>query len=232
MIAAQKEKALADLDLQRASGPMSAGAYDAQRAMIEQGATDATTQARIKARNDDLAAKQKEAAKMAQDSAAEAVKASAIQPGLNDASLQGLIDKVNAGAAEAGKKGEEFKAESQHAGEVAERAQGGQGAAGLSDVVHNIPGDVGFFAKYGLTADPEEVKRMNEKAAKEAEETQTRLLGQAAQLEKQKQERDKHNTESARLAAEAEKKRLELQGEDDPKKVGSVAWQNTQDTTS
>ena len=62
LIEAQKQKAVADLDIQRATGQVSPGTYAARKAMVEQGANDATVQAEIDARNADLAAKKQEAA--------------------------------------------------------------------------------------------------------------------------------------------------------------------------
>jgi hypothetical protein len=228
LIAAQKEKALADLDIERAGGRVSAGSYDARRSMIEQGANDATVQAEIDARNADMAARKQEAAQIEKDSQAAAAKAANIQPGLNDASLKQLIAEAQAGV-EASKKAEaDAKAEASHAEDVEVRVQGGQGLTGLADIAQNAAGDVGFFAKHGLTANPEEVAKQESAAAKAAQETQAGLEDKIAQLQKQLDERTKARDEAARLAAEAEKKRLELQGQDNPNQVGSVAWQNAQ----
>ncbi len=222
LIEAQKQKAVADLDIQRATGQVSPGTYAARKAMVEQGANDATVQAEIDARNADLAAKKQEAAGLAQQSATEAAKAGAIQPGRNEEAMQELINEAKAAADAAGKAAADLRAK-----EALAKAMRDQ--EGLESFT---PESIGTQFKYdttfGATTNPAEQAKLAGDAAKRAEEEQAALQENAKQLQKQLDERNKHTEEAASLSAEAEKKRLALAGEDDPNKVGSTAWQNAQ----
>ena len=228
LIEANKKKAEADLDVQKASGQITPEEYAARKAEIEHGVTQETEQAETSARNAQLAAKRKEVEGLGQQSAAEAAKAAGIQPGLNDAALDELIKKAQGAAEEAGKQAAKFREEEKHATEVGERMAGGQGLTGLADVVHNAPGDIAWAAKYGLTADPAAVAAMNRNAAANAEDTQGDMANTVKQLEKQKADREKHTTEAARLAGLQATKQDELKNDSDPTVVGSIAWQNAQ----
>jgi len=71
LITATKERALAELNVQRAGG-MDQGEYERKKNIIERGADDASAQAEIDARNKKLAADKAEADKAAADAAAKA----------------------------------------------------------------------------------------------------------------------------------------------------------------
>jgi hypothetical protein len=227
LIEAQKQKAMADLDLQRASGQVTPAAYDARKSIIEQGYNDKTTQAEIDARNADLAAKKQEAAQMGQDAAAKAAKAAGIQPGLNDEGMEELINKAKAAVEAAKTQAEKFRAEEKKAKELQEIKDEPAGLQKVKDIAFAGVDTLEMEKKYGAVGF-DKIAQLNADAAKKAEETQAIAETQEKQLEKQRADRNKLNEESAREAADAEKKRRELQGEDDPKKGGSVAWQNTQ----
>jgi len=226
LIEAQKQKAIADLNIERATGQVSPVTYDARRTMIEMGANAQTTQAEIDARNADLAAKKQEAAQLHQDSASEAAKAGAIQPGRNSEGMQELINEAKAAAEAAGKAAAEL-----HQKEALAKAMRDQ--EGLESFTpESIATQFKYDMTFGATTNPSEQAKIAEEAAKAAEVRQAALEESAKQLQKQLDERKKHSDESARLAAEAEKKDRGLQGEDDPNKVGSTAWKNAQAAAS
>ena len=159
---------------------------------------------------------------MAQQSATEAAKAGAIQPGRNEEAMQELINEAKAAADAAGKAAADLRAK-----EALAKAMRDQ--EGLESFT---PESIGTQFKYdttfGATTNPEEQAKLAGDAAKRAEGEQAALKENAKQLQKQLDERNKHTEEAASLSAEAEKKRLALAGEDDPNKVGSTAWQNAQ----
>ena len=228
LIEAQRKQAEADLDLQKAKGQITPEQYAERKAALDRSAGDQTTGAELSAMQAQLAAKRDEIARLGREQTAQSAKAAGIQPGLSDDDLDDLIKKTQAAADEAGKKSAEFGAEAKHAQEVAERVQGGRGLEGLADDARNIGGDVAFFAKYGLTADPEEIAKLSQKQEKEAETTRRNLEKQASLLKKQKEERDKAAKEAAYLAGKQATAKDEFAGDSDPNIIGSTAWQMNQ----
>ena len=226
LIEAQKQKAEADLDIQRAEGKVSPATYAARKAMIEQGANDQTVQAEIDARNADLAAKGQEVTGLWQQSTEEAKKAKKIQPGRTDAEMDQLINEAKAAAAKA----EEQAKESRQREALAKSMAGQEGKESFTPEA--IKTQFKYDETFGTTTNPDEQAKIAGEAAKNAEATQANLEEQARQLQKQKDERTKHNEEAARLAGEAETRRQEYNADTDPKRPGSVAWQNAQDTAT
>ena len=226
LIEAQKQKAQADLDIQRAEGKVSPSTYAARKAMIEQGANDQTVQAEIDARNADLAAKGQEVTGLWQQSTDETKKAKKIQPGRTDAELDQLIKETQDAAAKAEEQAKELRQK-----EALAKSMAGQ--EGLESFTpESIATQFKYDTTFGATTNPNQQAKIAEDAAKNAEATQAHLEEQSRQLQKQKEERTKHNEEAAHLAGEAETKRQEYNSQLDPKKPGTVAWQNAQDTAT
>lgn len=224
LIAAQKEKAIADLDLERSSGKITPGMYDAKRSIIEQGYNAETVRKENEARIAEVNAKWDEAQTLAQESAAAKAKAAKIHPELNDEGFEEQINKAKSGA-------EAAKAQAEEDRKRAKLARDQQATTGVDTVTpEGLKRAFDYSTTFGATTDPEEAAKGAEAAAKNAEETQAGLEVLAKKLEKQREERDKLNAEAAAKAAEAEKKQLELKGEDDPNKVGSAAWKNAAST--
>ena len=223
LIDAQKQMAIADLDIERASGKVTPGQYEARKAMIEKGATDKTIQAEIDARNADLNAKREEVERLKDKSSEEAAKAAQIQPGMNDAALEELINKAKAGAEAVKTQAEENRKRQK----LAEEQRDTTGADTLTFAGWGTA--IEYSKEFGATTNPEDAAKMSEAAVKQAEQTQAVQEGLIRKLEKQKEERDKHREEAARLAAEHAKKQQELTGDEDPNHVGGITWQNRQD---
>lgn len=228
-IAAQKEKQIADLDIQRADGHITPGQYAVQKAIIEQGYTAQTTQAEIDQRNADLAARKEAAAKAAQDAEAKEAAANNFKLPEDNAAVDAQIAEQKARAAALRKQAEENRKEAERAGRVAENQQGGKGLSltTIRSEIAEAPEEMAFGKEYGAI-DANQVQQANTKAAAEAEE-QARAAERAAhRIEEQKALRDKLRKEAEAAAAKAVDLNAGIEGEDDPKKPGSVAWQNAQ----
>ncbi len=230
LIAAQKQKAIADLDMERASGKVGPAMYDAKKSIIEQGYNDKTVQAEIDARNADLAARKAEQQRDADDAAKSAAKARAIKLPQDDkavdAQIAELDDLINARKKDAEKKRADAEKQREIAGDVADTFSGGFGH-GVATFVRTAPEVIGQIATHG-GADPAQHAALLDAEAKAADE-QVKAAEQAkARIEKEKSDREKLRKDAEKQAADAEKLRLENAGQDDPNKVGSVAWQNAQ----
>jgi hypothetical protein len=231
LIAAQKEKAIADLDMERASGKLGTATYDAKKAIIEQGYNDKTTQAEIDARNAELQAKKTEEARLKQEAAKKSGEASAIKLPQDDREVDAQIAEFKDLAAALKKQAETHRAEIEKLQEVQsgrEASKFNEGLGGLKEGFKGMPEEIAYDFKYGMTTDPAAMIKLRKKSAKEAEDNAAAAEKSAARIEKEKADREKLRQEAEKAAADHEKLRLENAGQDDPNKVGSVAWQNAQ----
>jgi hypothetical protein len=224
LIAAQKEKAIADLDLERAGGKVSPGMYDARRAIIEQGVNAETVENENQARSAELDIKRQEAAKLAQESKEAAAKAARIHPELNDEGLNEQIQKAKTAAEAAKEQAKEDREREKLAKEQGET----EGASTVTP--EGLARAFKYSTTFGAFTKPEDAEKMSRDAAAQAESTQVGLEELAHKLEIQRDKRAKLNEEAAKKAADAEKAQQELKGEDDPNKIGSTAWKNAQST--
>jgi DNA repair exonuclease SbcCD ATPase subunit len=223
LITAQKEKAIADLDLERSSGKITPASYAAKKSIIEQGYNDKTTQAEIDARNADLAAKKQEVAQAEADAKTAQSKAAGFKLPDTDDQVQSQIDAFKKLAAENRTQADAATAEAKKQQDLIESGQGS-----LRERAESFPELLGQTVKYGGDYTPQNIRDIETQTAKEAEDRAAAADAAAARIEEQKKQRDDARKDAEDKTKAAEKAKLSIAGEDDPTKVGSVAWQNAQ----
>ena len=229
LIDATKNKALADLNVQRAGG-MDQGEYERRKAIIERGADDATVQAEIAARNKELAAKRATAARAQQEAQQHGAAAAGIKdlggPESTDEQVAAIIEDQKKVADAARKTQEEI-------GANRARLQNMQlDEKGRPIVSQNLPQDTTWWMSvYGTEPDtfnPLQQSIEQEKRARETADAAEKRVGELKRAaEKRKEEREK----AAKAAALAQKTKEELAPEDDPNAAntpGTVAYENAQ----
>ncbi len=231
LIEAQKEKAIADLDVSRAGGQIGAAEYEAKKAIIEQGANDKTVQAEINARNQDLIAKKNEANQATRDAKSLSNKAEAIKLPENDAVAEAQAKEYDDIADAQRKAAKDARALAERVRKVQNTLDTGS----VQEIAANIPehfkveSQVGAFS---TDAQANEAANIQDTAARNAESEAERAERQAAAIRKKVEERKNLRKQAEDAAAKATTLNRGIEGEDDPNNVGSVAWQNIQDAAS
>ena len=230
LIAAQKMKAEADLDLQRATGGVTPEEYDARKAIIEQGYNDANVQAEIDARNAKLAAKT--TAKTDADDQARNAKAAAAAIRLpeDDSVAEAESKALEADRDTLRKNEDEAKARAQAISDAqVTLAQGGKAYDKVGDIIGTVPEAMKIQMTYGWGTKADDAKKFETDNAKNFEMHAADLDKEIERRKLLKEKRDRLRQQAEEDAKESEKLGLELQGETDPNKIGSTAWQNNQD---
>ncbi|HEV2691933.1 MAG TPA: hypothetical protein VG347_03480 [Verrucomicrobiae bacterium] len=235
-IQAVKDRALAELNVQRAGG-MDQGEYDRKKGIIENGASDATVQAEIDARNKKLAADKAEADKAAAEAAAAADKAK---------KAKGPATKEQAEAeAAAYKTVEDAQREKQKAAdERVQQIQGLQTDAGTKQswgqqLWVGFQGFVEMYrasksenSKFSVTQAGLDANEKTEKAA--AEDAKAKADAAAAEQKRIKDaadEKERLEKEAAEKGKRAEELKLKIAPElapDAANTPGTVAYENAQ----
>ncbi|HTR40118.1 MAG TPA: hypothetical protein VMH87_00695 [Pseudomonadales bacterium] len=228
LLEAQKALAEARLDQERAMGGMSKEQYDAEKGAIDQGYTDKTINLGINARNAELNERKISQKKEQDEASSNAAKADALTKkyGLGETDdefnankdAQKAINKARQDSIDQSRKNLALlnEATSDDTGSV-------QGAADWAKLIAHY--GAGITRPGGVRdAMSTEQANINENEAAQKETSQ-----HLAELDRVKQERDELRKKAAEGQGKAESDRLSLQGEDDPSKVGSTAWQNAQD---
>jgi len=237
LIKAEKERAIAQLNVDRASG-MDQGEYERKKSIIERGATAATTQAEIDANN---------------------AKAAALLKALNDAVAE--ANKKTAAAANAKGPDSPEKAQAEIAAlktlEDAERKKEEEAANRVKEITDMLT-DAASAHGYGgnlmvglerwreltrhmsadnepLSASPEQALPLQQQIAAEAKAKADGAVAEAARIAKEAKERERLNKEAESAAGKAEDLRnktpAEIQALVDANKNLS-ARQNDNDTSS
>ncbi len=223
LIDAEKQRSLAELDIEKSGGKMSEADYAARKSRIETGASDATVQAEINARNADLQARKDEAARQFAEADKKARAAAAIKLPKSDdvaqAQAQEFRDIAAARKAEA-------DAAQKRKREIEDYA--GDREGGLRERLGAFPKAIELATKYGANTEIGDAAKMEEDAERIAREQQRAAEKSAARIEQKIKDRAKLRSEAEKSTADGEKDRRGLAGEDDPNQVGSNAWQNAQ----
>ncbi len=224
LIQANKDKAQADLDIERAAGKIGPAMFAARKSAIEQGYTAQTEQLEKDARTAELKAKQDEQKGLEKTAADKAHAAAGVKLPEDDAVVDAQIAAQKNQAAALRKQAEDQRAEA----DKLQVFKAGQDDHSWGTSLRQLPEAVAFSVKYGATTDPGEIIKARNESAKDAEEKAIAADREAQRLEKAKADRETLRKQSEDAAAAAQKLALENAGQDDPKKVGSVAWQNAQ----
>ena len=224
LIQANKDKAQADLDIERAAGKIGPAMYAARKSVIEQGYTAQTEQLEKDARTAELKAKQDEQKGLEKTATDKAHAAAGVKLPEDDAVVDAQIAAQKNQAAALRKQAEDQRAEADKLQEF----KTGQDDHSWGTSLRQLPEALAFSAKYGALTDPGEIIKQRNESAKDAEEKAIASDREAQRLEKAKAEREELRKQAEDAAAAAAKLRAENNGQDDPRKVGSVAWQNAQ----
>ena len=223
LITALKDKAVAELDIEKSGGNMSEAEYAAKKSRIQTGASDATVQAEIDARNYEIQLKKDEQARAEAQAKAKTEKAAAFKLPESDEAAQAGVEAYKTIADAKRKEAEEAEKNKREIEDLNNQLNGGFFSAAGSFFQA-----VKFASNYGLTTDPEDAIKLQSDAESKAREDAARAEKQSAAREKEIKDRAKEREEAESAAALAEKTRLANEGIDDPNKVGSLAWQNAQ----
>jgi len=221
LIAAIKEKAIADLDIQRAAGQLTPAEYAAHKAMIEQGANAQTEKAEADARNAAAAAK----VQQQKDAEAAAAKARAAVEVIRQSFHIPESDKTF--SAQQAELKMQADATRKMAEDASKRIQDIR-AIGGDDFGANMKGRAMFPFRYGVSTTLQQgsdLEAQNEKTAKDAADALEKTI---ARRDAAKKEYDDQVKQQAEAAAEAERLKRENADNADPNKPGSNAWQNAQ----
>jgi hypothetical protein len=226
LIQAEKDKAVADLDIERAGGKISPAGYAAQKAMIEQGANASAVKAEIDARNQDLAARKAEAANAALQARNAGEAAGAIKLPADNKVIEANLADLTALQDAAKKQAADARARLQAIQDFEFEKAVSDG--GVIDTAKLTPQAIKFNLTYGKDSTPESAAALEKQNIASSQAQADAAARNIARIEKEKADRDKLRAEAEAAAKKAGELNLGLQGEDDPNRPGSTAWKNAQ----
>ena len=224
LITAEKEKEIADLDIEKAGGKLTDTQYAARRARIETGASDATTQAEIAARDEEGQLKKAKIAKEREELLALQQREKTIKlPDSEEAAAAQAAEFDELAAARKKEKEDARKRGEDEQTRMSEMAKALDGSP--MDTFRAIPDLLGSITKYGFSGDGD---KLEFEASRRAGDQQSSAEKSSAEIKRKMRDRDTIRDEEKKLGESYSKDALSEQGQDDTNVVGSRAWQDAQ----